>query len=154
MKVRLLLILAVGLAVGLAVRADTPEKNEAAKDLERFQGEWNLVATEVNGVKVDGDKVEKAGFILSVEGDKLTVKRNGETRGTATIKLDPEKKPKAYDLAATDAAGQKHDALGIYKFDGDTLTACYVAAGKDRPTEFQAGAGSEAIVQVWKRAKK
>jgi uncharacterized protein (TIGR03067 family) len=150
MKLRLLLILTVGLALG----ADAP-KEEVAKDLKQFQGTWTLDSLEVNGTKVDAETLKKAGqeITMVVKDDQVTLKlRRGDLVGT--LKLDPTKKPKAYDAKGTDPEGQAHESVGIYKIEGDTLTVCYVAVGKDRPTEFKADAGSEAVLQVFKRDKK
>jgi uncharacterized protein (TIGR03067 family) len=151
MSLRLLVIVALGLALG----ADAPREDEAAKDLKQFQGTWTLVAVEVNGKKIDAEAMKKAGheITLIVKDEKVTLKlRRGDMAGT--LKLNPSKKPKAYDSRATDPEGQTHEAVGIYKIEGDTLTVCYVAAGNDRPSEFKADAGSGAVVQVFKRDRK
>jgi RNA polymerase sigma-70 factor (ECF subfamily) len=155
MGLRLLTIVALGLAVGLALGADGPGADEAAKDLEQFQGTWTLDSMEVNGVKIAAEAMKKQGhaITLTVREDKVTLEsKRGDVTGT--IKLDPAKKPKAYDSKGTDPDGKTHEAVGIYKIEGDVLTVCYVVTGKDRPTEFEAGAGSEAVLQVFKRAKK
>lgn len=40
------------------------------------------------------------------------------------------------------ANGRKDKTFpGIYKFDGDTLTACFSEPGKEPPTEFKSEAG-------------
>jgi uncharacterized protein (TIGR03067 family) len=149
MKLRLLMILSVGLALG----ADAPKEDEVAKELKQFQGTWTLDSVELNGMKVDADTVKKHGITMIVKEDKFTLKlRRGDLEGT--LKLDATKKPRAYDAKATDPEGKTHESVGIYKIEGDTLTVCYVATGKDRPTEFKADAGSEAGVQVFKRNKK
>src|SRR4051812_33035021 len=149
MKMRLLMVVVVGLALG----ADAPKKDEAAKDLKQFQGAWALDSMEINGVKVDADNLKKAGITMMVTGEKLILKlKRGDLEGT--LKLDPTKKPRAYDAKGTDPEGKTHESVGIYKLDGDTLTICFVGAGKNRPTEFKAGAGSEAVFQVFKRDKK
>jgi RNA polymerase sigma-70 factor (ECF subfamily) len=151
MKVRLLMIAAVGLALGAgAARAD-----EVGEDLKQFQGTWILDSVEVNGVKIDAETMKKQGheITLTVKDQKFTLKlKRGDVDGA--LKLDPTRKPRAYDSKGTDPEGVTHETVGIYKFEGDTLTVCFVAAGKDRPTEFKAGAGSEAVVQVFKREKK
>jgi uncharacterized protein (TIGR03067 family) len=153
MKLRLLTILTI-LAVGLTLGADLPKNDKAAKDLDRFQGTWVLVSSEANGVKADAEELKKAEITLAFEGEKFTVKlSNGKTVGT--FKPDPAKKPRAFATTATDPAGKTSEGIGIYKFDGDTLTFCFVVgAGKGRPTEFEAGAGSEAVLQVFRRDKK
>jgi uncharacterized protein (TIGR03067 family) len=142
------------LVVGLALGADAPKEGEAAKDLERFQGSWTLVSSEFNGGKIDADTLEKAGVTMVFKGEKFTVTvNNADTEGT--IKLDPSKKPGAFEIRATDAAGKATEGVGIYKFEEDTLTLCSVfGAGKAPPKEFEAGPGSETLLQVFKRAKK
>jgi len=150
MKRWLLMVVAVCLVLG----ADAPKKDEAAKELDRLQGTWILVSSEANGMKVDAAELKKTGITLVFKGEKFTVKlSNGDTVGT--FKPDPGKKPKAFDTRAADPAGKTAEGVGIYKLDGDTLTFCFVVgAGKDRPTEFQAATGSEAVLQVFKRDKR
>jgi uncharacterized protein (TIGR03067 family) len=145
--------LLMSLVAGLALGADAPKADEVAKDLKRFQGTWTLVSMEANGVKVEADNFKKAGITLIVEDEKITLKlARGDVKGT--IKLDPTKKPKAYNATGTAPEGNPEESVGIYQLDEDTLTVCYVSAGKERPTEFKAGAGSEAVLQVFKRDKK
>jgi uncharacterized protein (TIGR03067 family) len=149
MQLRCLLIL----GVGLALAADAPQKEEAAKDLQKFQGTWTLIGAEANGNKASEDNLKNAGITLVVKDEKFTLKTpDGNFEGT--LKLEPGKKPRAYDAKGTDAQGKTHESVGIYKFDGDTLTVCFVLAGKERPTEFKTGAGSEAVLEVFKRDKK
>lgn len=149
MKLWLLVILVPGLAIG----ADQPGKDEPAGDLKQFQGTWSLESMEVNGIHVDPDTLKNAGIKLIVQGDKFTLKlRRGDLEGT--LKLDPTRNPKAYNGEGTDPEGKTQESVGIYKIEGDTLTACYVTGGKERPTEFKAGAGSEAVLQVFKRDRK
>jgi RNA polymerase sigma-70 factor (ECF subfamily) len=139
--------------VALVLGADAPKKDDAAKDLEKFQGTWTLVSAEHNGVKASEENLKNAGVTLAVKDEKFTLKTaGGNVEGS--IKLDPAKKPKAYDATGTDPTGNKQDSVGIYKLDGDTLTVCFVLAGKERPTEFKADAGSEAVLEVFKRDKK
>jgi RNA polymerase sigma-70 factor (ECF subfamily) len=151
MKRRLLMIA----AFSLALRAGAARTDEAAEALKQFQGTWILDSVEVNGVKVDAETMKKQGheITLIVKDEKFTLKlKRGDVEGT--LKLDPTKKPKTYDSNGTDPEGMTHETVGIYKFEGDTLTVCFVATGKDRPTDFKAEAGSEAVVQVFRRDKK
>ena len=104
-------------------------------------------------MKADADTLKKAGITMFVKDEQFTLKLGrGDLEGV--LKLGPTKQPKAYDAKGTDPEGKTHESVGIYKIKGDTLTVCYVAAGKDRPTEFKADAGSKAVLQVFKRGKK
>ena len=154
MRLRLVMLMAAGLAVGLAPGAEGPKENQAAKDLQQFQGTWTLESVEVNGMKIDAETLKKAGheITLIVKEDKVTLKlKRDDVEGT--LKLDPTKRPKAYDTKGTDPEGQTHEAVGIYKFEGDELViALTVGEGKDlpRPTEFKPStiAGKRQMVVV------
>jgi uncharacterized protein (TIGR03067 family) len=143
------------LAVGLALEADAPRgEDAAAKALQQFQGTWTLEAVEANGMKLDAQAMKNAGqeIILIVREARFTLKlKRGDMEGTLT--LDATRQPRAYNAKGTDPEGMTHEVVGIYKIDGDTLTVCAVAAGKERPTEFKADAGSEAVIQVFKKNK-
>jgi RNA polymerase sigma factor (sigma-70 family) len=108
--------------------AATPESER-----EKFQGGWQVLATR----KAAGpDAVQAKGFRFT--GDDWAV-LFGEGFWTPPIpfKLDPSQEPKAIDCIM--APGMT--ALGIYRFDGDSLTLCLnwvaVENGGKRPTAFR-----------------
>src|SRR5262245_8213263 len=112
MKVRLLMLVAVGLALG----ADAATGQEVAKDLQQFQGTWALESVEMNGMKIDAATMKQAGHEITmiVKDENVTLKlKRGDMAGT--LKLDPSKKPKAYDAKGTDPEGKTHETVGIYK---------------------------------------
>ena len=126
---------------------------EAARELEKLQGEWTMVSLEQRGVKRSEEVVSR--IKLTVKGDQLIVSRQGEARERReTINIDPSQNPGILDL--TGPAG--FISLGIYKLEGDNLTLCRtIERGDiDRPREFKT-TPEEGILavemSVWKRAK-
>jgi len=72
---------------------------------------------------------------------------NGKPR-SATVKMDPTKTPRTYDLLRDDG----HRSLkGIYTWEGDKLKVCASDDNGDRPTEFKTEPGSKNRIRVWKR---
>ncbi len=111
-------------SAGLLLAADAPA-DATKKDLEKFQGTWELVPPEndVNAV------------ILKVEfkDDKVRViyPDGGELKGT--FKLDATTDPKLIDFSLKD----RGEFEGIYKLDGDRITVCASdPCTKQRPSEF------------------
>ena len=64
--------------------------------------------------------------------------------GKGRQKLNPDKSPKEVDKAYTEGPNAGKTFVGIYKIDGDTITACFADNDKDRPKEFESKAGSMA----------
>ena len=69
--------------------------------------------------------------------------------GTATI--DPSQEPMSIDLTYTEGDPKGTKSLGIYQIEGDLLTICRAAPGKDRPTEFSSKPGSGHTLMTYKR---
>src|SRR4051794_3508030 len=145
MKTWLLLLSAVGLALG----ADEPSDSASKKDLQGLQGTWKLVSAMQNGRALAEEKVKKTSIVF--KGDTFLFPDLAEdaTSRAGTIKIDATKKPRQMDAIST----AKETMLGIYELDGDNYKVCFAPAGKPRPTEFGSKVGSGHIFQVWERKK-
>jgi uncharacterized protein (TIGR03067 family) len=140
------------LVVGLVVGAD--RKDDAKKELMKFQGEWVPVSVELNGTALTEAGVKDVRVI--VKGDKLTIKERDKT-SEGSFALDPTKKPKHIDGTGKDSQGKEHKTIGIHEFDGDKLKLCYTLAGGERPKEFSSKGGTQKnpiMLVVYQRAKK
>jgi uncharacterized protein (TIGR03067 family) len=131
---------------GLLLGADDPAKSE----LDRYHGTWVLVSEEFEGTKVPAKDLadELQNLSYTVRGEKLLYTSRGEARW-ATIKLDPNKSPKTYDLVRDDGRPYK----GIYAWDGDKIKICAAGDGGDRPTAFETKPGSKNRIRVWQRRR-
>ena len=144
----LLSILVLTATGGLGVRAD--DRADVEKELKKFQGAWTFESVEAGGKEIP--VAEFKGMTVTFQGDRYTVNKGDEVIEAATLKLDPSKSPKAFDV--TVAAGPNKGAilLAIYEIRGDTLKVCFDPEGKKRPTEFKTS-GSQTLV-VHKRVQK
>jgi len=135
-----------------AIGARAVDKAEVEKELKKFQGTWTFASLEEGGKVVPPAALKGNTFIF--EGDKYTIKNGDAVVQVATLKLDPSKSPKTFDVTATVGPQEVVISLGIYEISGDTLKLCYVEVGKKRPTEFKTAVGSQTTLAVLKRVKK
>jgi uncharacterized protein (TIGR03067 family) len=157
MKRCLFVALAVGLfAAGLPGAADAPKKepDAAKKDLDKLQGSWAAAALDYNGAAHE-ELAKQIHFVF--KDDAVAVEAGDEVRkeyAALRFKLDPSTSPKVVDITVT--GGVQKDAVyeGIYELKDDELKICARVAGKERPTEFAAPAGSSLFVITLKREKK
>src|SRR5262249_47544221 len=109
-----------------------------------------LVSEEFEGRTVPAGELadDLKNFSYTVRGDKVLFTANGEER-SATIKLDPSKTPKTYDILRDDGL---RSLKGIYTCDGfKIIKICAADDQGDRPTEFRTEPGSKNRIRVWKR---
>ena len=145
-----IVLVAVLAAAAVAAGQDRP-KAPAKADVDAIQGSWVASAAEVNGGPMGADSLKLVR--LRVEGDKYTWQINelGPERGT--LKLAPEKKPKALDLRCKEGNNQDRTLPAIYRLDGQTLTVCYELGDGERPKDFKAPAGTMRLAVTYRREK-
>jgi uncharacterized protein (TIGR03067 family) len=156
------LILLVGLCPLLAAdgpKAD-PAKDEAARELARLQGKWQLAANDEDG-KVTKIRSLRDGYLMSIEKD-LILEFTDEGKHLATkasFRIDPTKTPKTIDETIVfvegvpTAKGKK--IQGIYELKGDELKiALPIPPFGTRPKSFTTRKGDLFVVCTYKRVKK
>lgn len=121
------------------------------KDLSSLEGEWTMVSGSASGQSMPESMVKTAKRVAKDGETAITI--NGQIFFKAKYTIDSSKSPKTIDYDMTEGVTKGKKQLGIYKIDGETVTFCFGAPGKDRPDDFTSKPGSERTLSVWKRAK-
>jgi uncharacterized protein (TIGR03067 family) len=135
-----------GLVLVLWAPAGPSQSDEAAKELAKLRGTWNLESRSSGGSEVKAVRVFR--FQLQIEGDRWTTLVKGKEAGTHKFVIDPTKSPKTLDQIVGKAV-----IRGIYKLEANTLTVAVAPAGQARPESFESVKGSSTILSVYKRQK-
>ena len=148
MRLHASLVLGISLlfAMAASLTAAGDAKDEAIqKDRKKYEGTWQVVSLETDGNKADEEDAKKITVVNEADG-KWAIEVEGNIIARGTSKIDPTTKPKAVDLTVMEGENSGQTALGIYEFGDDTRKVCLAEAGKERPTEFAAPAGSGDIL--------
>ena len=150
MRLFLAITLVLATLTGCAPVSDT-----LRSDLERLQGEWQLVYQEMNGKKLpDEEQAEMFHGRMVFVGDKIHY--SAELPGFSfrfSYVLHPDQHPKKIDLMlaeTSDGEGVGETILGIYRLREDRLEICH--GNTTRPTDFTAEEGLHQVLVVLKRA--
>lgn len=146
MKLRVLVILVVGLLLAADAKEDAAKKKaEAAKkELKKLEGTWQVVSMERDGEKQSEDDAKQ--FKVIIKGNKYTLKNQDNTVNQGTLTIDATKKPKTIDIKPTEGDNAGQTMLGIYEQKGDTLKTCYAQPDQKRPTKLSSEGGNTLIV--------
>ena len=117
----------VVLLAALSLAADDSVADAKAKELRKFQGTWVLLSGEKGGGPMPDRMVKSAKLVI--KENKIKVSLNGKEDHEQEFEIDPGKSPKEISLTR-ELNGQKSTVLGIYSFDGKTLTLCGDDRGK------------------------
>lgn len=129
-----------------------PKADAARKERDKHQGVWNVVSFVSDGVASGPELVKSVTRI--VEGDHVVWKRDGESFAGTTVTLDAAARPPAIDVLPDGGPRRDEQVLGIYKLEGDDLTICMAAPGKDRPKELTGAKGTGQTLMTFRRAPK
>src|SRR5262245_34395410 len=88
----------VAVTLALLAGATDPTKDAAKEDLGKLQGTWAMVGAQEKGRVLSERDAQSEGRTLLIEGDKMTMMKNGRPRGDCTVRLDPGKRPAWMDL--------------------------------------------------------
>jgi uncharacterized protein (TIGR03067 family) len=146
----LIRLTAVGLAIalfGLVAWAG------GSGDFKAMQGEWAVRITEQDGKPATPD-VAKLKFVIVIKDNTFRMLLDEKVLSAGTFKIDPSKKPATIDTMTTEGPTKGAVQYGIYKINGDKVTAVFAKADKDRPTEFKTTEGSGHSIVEYTRMKK
>jgi uncharacterized protein (TIGR03067 family) len=138
-------------AIRKRAKSVADEKAELEKEARKFQGTWTFESSVAGGEELPADDLTMV--VVTLKGDKHTVKKGDEVIQVGTQKLDPSKSPKTIDVTMVEGPHKGTVMLGIYEIDADTLRVCFDFEGKTRPTEFKSSPGSKNFFNVHKRVK-
>jgi uncharacterized protein (TIGR03067 family) len=121
------------LTVGLLLAADAP-RPAVPKELEKLQGEWQLVSVERDGLTVPEEHIQGETFLI--QGNRLTVFKGGKVMVRSTMTFDPTTRPATFVQTIAEGPAKGLKFHGIYEVDGDTLRSCGNSIGQERPRHF------------------
>ncbi|HEX3868931.1 MAG TPA: TIGR03067 domain-containing protein [Pirellulales bacterium] len=124
--------------------------NNAADDMQKFQGSWTLVSGEVDGQPIGEQDILDSSLVIV--GDEYTVEVGSMVvKGTQTLNADTS--PKQID--GHDTTGPNIGlSRGIYEFvNDDELRVSFSLPGHERPTTFVTKVGTGNWTHVWRRVQ-
>jgi uncharacterized protein (TIGR03067 family) len=135
-------------AIAILGTAAGQDKDEGKKDLDKMQGTWRVVSSQVADEKASEDEVKKRR--IRVKGNSLIYETGNERKEKreGTITLDP--KTKAFDWTWTEAGTTM---LAIYELKGDDLKIGFGNDGLIRPKRFEMAKESVVWMLILKREK-
>jgi len=148
------LLVACGLAAAplRLARGDDAKEEAIKKEFLAVEGRWQAVSIELDGNRLAAEECKKFVFEHGRDGEwELIVDGTELARGTTTV--DPSQTPKTVDFVTTGGTNAGERTYGIYEVTGTTWRICNAQAGRPRPAEFSAPAGSGRMLVVFELVK-
>jgi uncharacterized protein (TIGR03067 family) len=138
------LVLGLGVVPALAQAADPPQPD--------LQGTWTATSATRDGKPAD----DVVGHQLSFAGHRFHIRDgHGKPLNEGTFRVDTNTTPATIDFEHATGALEGKVWKGIYAVHDGTLRICDNAPDldKDRPVEFEAGAGSGYVLITFDRTR-
>ncbi len=132
-----------------ATLTTTAAAAEQGTDLQKFQGQWEVVELVEDGKVIPKEAIREwlpsGGQFEIAENAIIFVSPHDGKKQVKLFSLDLTRSPKGIDLFTRD----EKDVLGIYRFDGESLVICFSDPEEStRPAEFSARAGSKHLLMT------
>ncbi len=125
----------------------------SADDLKAMQGQWSVTIAERDG-KPAGDELKNIKLVVLIAGKDYRVLVNDKVVSGGTFTIDAAKSPRTIDTKITEGPNKGLMEKGIYKIEGDKMTAVFAKPGKERPAAFTTKEGSDQSILHYVRIKK
>jgi uncharacterized protein (TIGR03067 family) len=102
-------------------------------DLERLQGQWNIVSLQIDGRELPNATFASAKIII--RGDNFSTEGMGLPYSGSFV-LDETGEPKKFDINFSDGPHAGKASLGLYTLNADQWILCMGFSGYDRPAGF------------------
>jgi uncharacterized protein (TIGR03067 family) len=144
----------VGLSLIAATGVALAQARDDPAEIKKFEGTWVLVSGKKDGQPIAADHVSKSK--ISWKGKDVVVETPHQAKDAikATATLGSAGSLKTLDWVRATGPDAGKTMLAVYEFrNPDEYVIVFAPAGKDRPKELDAKAGSGATMHVWKRQK-
>jgi uncharacterized protein (TIGR03067 family) len=121
----------------------------ADKALTDLNGAWEVTSLEQSGVKLPAEQVQAMLMVLTMKDGKFTTKMGSNEIDKGTYKAGDI--ANSVDIASNAPELKGKTIKALYKLDGQTLTVAYDLSGGDRPTEFTTKAGTQLLVETYRK---
>ena len=148
-------VVAVLMAASLVVAEDAGKQGgDADKDKKALAGIWQTVTSEMDGEKQAEDETRL--YKVLIDGDKLSILKDGEIFMAGKITVDTGPKPRHIDLKLEKNEPNPDDVgktlPGIYEVDGQSLKWCFALSDQiERPKSFATSSGSQLVNATLKK---
>ncbi len=134
--------------IGLADDSQDEAKQRAKKNLERWQGTFELVLMIDDGKQTTGESLKSRK--LTVEGNKYHF-QNGDFNEHGSYRFDLAQDPKHLDIVVGDGADKGKVYLAVFDATDEQVRICFEKKNARRPAKMSGGKGSGAVLEVWKK---
>lgn len=121
------------------------------KDLTALAGVWRFALVQVDGKKQPAVPFATNKMIISKDGNYVIIQGKNVTRGT--VRVEPDARPKHYDVTLNTGPLKGTTFKGIYDVDAGTLRVCFSLQKKERPAALGSDPGSGLLYEVFSREK-
>lgn len=130
--------------------AHSQTQGQGPQVADSIQGSWIVQSVVDRGKMPPPEKIKGVTFVFS--GDKLTIVVPSGDKKESRFKADFRANPKTIDIVPLDGPQKDKTVPGIIELNGETLKLCLPhQSTKQRPTKFEAPAGSDLNVIVLKK---
>ena len=148
-------VMAVLAAAAMVVAEDAGKQGGGADaDKKALAGVWQTVSSEMDGEKQAEDETRL--YKVLIDGDKLSILKDGEVFMAGKFTVDTGPKPRHIDLKLEKNEPNPDDVgktlPGIYEVDGQSLKWCFALSDQvERPKSFGTTSGSQLVNATLKK---